>query len=73
MKELLQRYGFTYEGNCQCDGFQTEKYKNGEYQLRVRVRKDQFKIKKGVISITIWNPLKDLQQTLQNITSTVNA
>lgn len=73
MKELLQRYGFTPDGSCQCDGFQTEKYRNGEYQLRVRVRKDQFKIKKGGISLTIWNPTKDLQQILQNITSTVNA
>lgn len=71
MKDLLQRYGYTYDGNCHCDGFQTDKYKNGDYQLRIRTRKDQYKIKKCGRSITLWVDIKTMEETLKNIHSNV--
>lgn len=66
MKELLERYGYSYVGNCNCDGFTTQKYKRGDFQLRVRTGKNLIKIKKGGHSITQWVPIDLLPIILEN-------
>jgi hypothetical protein len=71
MKELLTRYGYTYEGSCHCDGFPTEKYKSGDYQVRIRNNKNLFKIKKGGRSITQWVPASQIETALNNIHNAV--
>lgn len=73
MKDLLSRYGYTFSGNCNCDGFATEKYINDEIQLRIRTKKDVFKMRRYGRSITQWIPINLLQQTLSNIHATVQA
>lgn len=72
MKELILRYGYTYTGNCNCEGFSTEKYINGDYLLRLRVKKEMFRIKHKGRSLTQWIPQGKLQETLSNIHNTVN-
>ena len=67
MKELLERYGYTYEGKCNCEGFGTDKYKNGDFHLRIRTNKNLFKIKFEGRSLQQWIPIKLLPQTLSNI------
>lgn len=67
MIELLKRYGYSYEGQCHCDGFQTEKYRNGDFQIRIRQRRNQFRIKKDGRTITQWVPADQLQTALNNI------
>lgn len=64
MKELLLRYNYAYTGNCNCEGFPTEKYSNGDYQLRIRVKKELFKMKHLGRSVTQWIPTNQLEQTL---------
>lgn len=71
MKELLQRYGYSPDGNCNCDGHQTDKYRKGDYQIRIRIRQNKFKIKKEGFSLTIWESTNKLQETLQNLSSHV--
>lgn len=65
MKELLERYGYTFDGNCHCDGFATEKYKNDYYQIRIRTGKQTFKIRRGGASLTMWIPIEALEHTLK--------
>jgi hypothetical protein len=57
LKELIEQYGFTFVGNCHCDGQQTDKYDKGDYQLRVRVKKNTIKLKKSGRSVTQWIPV----------------
>ena len=67
MKELLERYNYHHFGHCNCDGYPTEKYRAGDFEIRVRESKNLFKIKRMGQSITKWESLQLLQQTLQNI------
>ena len=48
------QYGFEYVGSCSCDGRHTEKYKNGDWQLRHRPKHGTFKFKKKGQSVTDW-------------------
>lgn len=73
MKELLTQYGFTFDGTCQCDGHHTEKYKKGNFQVRIRTRSNQFKIKHGGHSMTQWVPANKLSESLQNVVKNVAA
>jgi len=47
-------FGFSYTGSCSCDGRQTEKYKNGQWQLRHRPKHGTFKFKKNGQTVTDW-------------------
>lgn len=67
MNETLKKYHFTYEGNCHCDGYLTEKYHYKSYQCKIRIKKETFKIKENGHSITQWVPLNKLEETLKNI------
>ena len=66
MKELIERYGYKFIGNCHCDGFQTSKYSKEGYELRIREKKNMFKLKLAGRSLTMWIPLDTLAQTLLN-------
>ncbi len=66
MKELLERYEYKYSGACHCDGYQTDKYDKESYQLRIRVKKNTFKIRKNGLSVTQWIPIHMLEQTLKS-------
>lgn len=48
------QYGFEYTGSCNCDGVQTEKYKNGEWQLRHRPKHGVYKFKKNGRTVSEW-------------------
>ncbi len=61
----LKPYGFEYTGSCNCGGVHTEKYKSGEYELRLR--KQSFKVKKGGISITGYRPIIKLIETISEL------
>lgn len=67
MKELLEKNGYIYAGNCHCDGFLTEKYHYKSYQCKIRVKKNMFKIKENGHSITQWVPIHKLEETLKGI------
>lgn len=44
MKEILERFGFVYQGLCKvCDG-QAELYKKGKHQCKVMPRKMKFEL-----------------------------
>lgn len=66
MKELLIKYGYEYTGSCHCEGFPTDKYKNGDYQVRLRPKKELFKMKYLGRSITQWISTNMLEQTLNH-------
>lgn len=61
----LKPYGFEYTGSCNCGGVHTKKYKNGEYELRVR--KHSFKVKKNGITVSKWIPLIKLIETISEL------
>lgn len=66
LKELIEQYGFTFAGNCHCDGQQTDKYDKGDYQLRVRVKKNTIKLKKSGRSVTQWIPVTQLPSIIES-------
>lgn len=67
MKDLLQRYGYKYDGTCNCDGHHTEKYSKDDYQLRIRTKRNQFKLKRGNHTLTAWAMIATLENTLNNV------
>lgn len=66
MRDILEQYGFTFAGNCHCDGYQTDKYNKGDYQLRVRVKKNTIKLRKGGRSVTQWIPVTQLPSIIES-------
>lgn len=48
------QYGFEYIGSCNCDGIQTEKYRNGVWQLKHRAKTGLFRFKKDGRTVTTW-------------------
>ena len=67
IKELMILYGYRFTGTCHCDGYTTEKYRNGDYELRWRKAKYQFRIKRNNRELMQWQPLTKLEQELKNI------
>lgn len=63
--EILTSHGFAYHSKCTCDGVYTEKYKNGEWEVRWRRWKYTFKLKKGHTSLTTWLPIDQLNAILE--------
>lgn len=66
-EELIKQFGFYPSGSCDCGGVRNEKYRKGPYVIYIRVKKNQFKIKRNnevVIPLKSLNELeKDLQET----------
>jgi hypothetical protein len=71
MRIDLAQYGFTYTGSCNCGGSHTEKYRSGQYDLRVR--KFSFKVKKNGITIASWKPISKLIETIHDLNVLVEA
>jgi len=67
MTEILSKYGFKYSGSCNCNGVFTQKYKKGDYLVRVRKNRYKFMIQKGGKSTTIWLPTAELENKLNEI------
>lgn len=67
MKDIFLQYGFKYEGSCHCDGYQSDKYRKGNYQVRHRVKRREFKVKKDGRTITQWITENKLIETLETI------
>lgn len=67
MNTAIAQHGYTYCGKCSCDGHLTEKYKNGNYQLRYRVRQQRFRIKENGSWLFQWTPITELETKLNGI------
>jgi hypothetical protein len=65
--QILIKFGYEYEGQCQCDGFKTFKYRNKEYQFRWRIKKGTFKMKQHGITKTDWIKISSAETVLKNI------
>lgn len=65
--DLLNRFGYIYEGSCNCDGFKTLKYRKGNYQFRLRANKGSFKIKHYGVTKTTWKPVEKAEELLNTI------
>lgn len=65
--DLIQSYGYTFEGTCNCDGFKTYKYKNGAYQFRWRVNTNKFKMKHHGVTKTTWKDISQAEELLKTI------
>lgn len=65
--QVLLSFGYTYEGQCNCDGFKTYKYRNKEYQFRWRLSKGQFKIKQHGVTKLNWQKISGAEETLNQL------
>ena len=63
--EILNEHGFKFSGTCHCDGFKTLKYRNGDYEIKWRINKYQFKLKKHGLTIQGWTSIKLLNEILE--------
>lgn len=66
MKEILQQYEYVSSGKCHCDGYPTDKFTKGDYQLRIRTIKGTFKIRYQGRSVTQWIPVSKMEEALKN-------
>jgi hypothetical protein len=66
MTDLLLQYDYKPDGKCHCDGFPTDKYSKGDYQLRIRKTKGTFKIRYQGRSLTQWIPVSKMEEALKN-------
>lgn len=73
MIELLEKYGYVYEGSCNCDGFKTLKYKNNSHQFRWRVKSGTFKIRQYGITKTNWKNIDSAEESLKRFHNEVVA
>lgn len=71
--QILIDFGYEYEGQCNCDGTKTLKYRNKEYQFRWRLKKNKFKMKQHGITKTDWIDITKAEETLNKIHVAVQA
>jgi hypothetical protein len=69
--QLLTDRGYTFEGTCNCDGFKTYKYKNGPFQFRWRINKNEFKIKHHGVTKTAWRGIDRAEEILTKLHATL--
>lgn len=67
MIELLAEYGYTFYGSCNCDGHKTNKYRNGIYKIKWRIKKAQFKVQSRGLTIIPWYPESQAENILKEI------
>lgn len=67
-ESILLSNGFTFHGKCNCDGYQTLKYANGQWMVKWRISKYTFKLKQGNTTITSWLPISELKHVLEEKT-----
>lgn len=71
--EILSKFGYEYEGSCNCDGYKTMKYKNSSYQFRWRVKAGTFKIRQYGITKTNWSTIDKAEDSLNKFHVAVQA
>lgn len=69
IKELAELFGYTFTGTCHCDGQLTEKYRNGDYELRWRKHKYQFRVRQGRTLLNNWAPVNGAETFLKSVHS----
>lgn len=65
--QILINFGYDYEGQCNCDGFKTFKYRNKEYLFKWRIKKGMFMIKQHGFTKTIWQKIANAEETLKEL------
>jgi hypothetical protein len=65
--ELLTKHGYIFAGTCNCGGYFTEKYRNGKYLIKWRKKRYLFKVIEDNCTLRNWQPIKNLEQTLNEL------
>lgn len=65
--QLLDTFGYQWDGQCNCDGFKTFKYRNKDYLFKWRLTKGTFMIKQYGITKTFWAKISEAETVLKNI------
>lgn len=63
MIEWLLSLGFTYAGNCNCNGQKNTKYKRGEWLIYIT--RSQFKVKKNGSTVKGYANIEGLKKYVQ--------
>lgn len=67
MIDTITAIGFVFNRTCNCDGQKTNVYIKGDYEVRHRVRKNTYKLRKYRVSQTGWISSDQLQIKLNEI------
>ncbi len=67
IKELADKYKLQDIGTCNCGGYPTRKFSNGEYTLSWRIHKYVFKMKRRNETLKQWTAIKYLSEYLENL------
>lgn len=65
VKELMDKYQFTYQGKCQCGGVYAEKYFKGKLTLKYRKFRFEFEVLDGNRVVKRLTPVVQLQAYLK--------
>lgn len=66
--ELIKMYGFTFSYECHCDGYATNVYKKGGYEIRYRkYNKPAFRVSKDRKVLKHWTPVLQFQEYLKTL------
>ena len=57
-KVIATGLGYTYAGNCNCNGFKTDKFKKEDYLLYIRTRSGKLSLKKYGVTVI---PFSDVE------------
>lgn len=64
-EDLIKSFGFYPSGSCDCGGVRNEKYRKGPFVIYIRVKKNQFKIKRNNEVVIPLKSLNELEKALQ--------
>jgi len=67
IRELMTIHGYTYQSTCHCNGYKTLKFKNGDYELRWRINKYQFRVRNLSVTIKGWSSVKMAEEYLNQL------
>lgn len=65
--EILTKHGYLATGTCRCDGYYTHKFRKGSYEVRWRKSKFTFRVRYRHDSITEWQNISLLENTLNEL------
>jgi hypothetical protein len=65
--QYLESKGFRPSGSCRCDGYFTLKFRKGVYEIKWRKAKYTFKIMEQNSTLHNWQPLENLENTLNEL------
>jgi hypothetical protein len=67
MIDTITAIGFHFNRTCNCDGQKTAVYIKGDYEIRHRIRRNTYKLRKYRVSQTGWISADQLQIKLNEI------